>query len=106
MNIPKCVEAFFEADRRADVDGVVAAMAAEASVADERKLHVGRDAIRAWWLEAKRKTPHVNEPLDAETDEDVTRVRVRVSGEFPGSPVTLQFAFTVQSDRIVRLEIT
>lgn len=35
----------------------------------------------------------------------VARVRTRVSGDFPGSLVTLLFTFTVANDAIARLEI-
>ncbi|POR52655.1 nuclear transport factor 2 family protein [Bosea psychrotolerans] len=105
MNLPNCIKDYFDADSRNDPDALVATLSTDAIVEDERMRHVGADAIRKWWAEAKQKTPHVNEPIDAATTGNVTRVRAKVSGEFPGSPVTLQFAFTVQDDRIVRLEI-
>lgn len=105
MDLPDCIKAYFDADRRNNGEALVATLATDAIVEDERKRHVGTDAIRDWWLEAKQKTPHVNEPIDATTRGHVTSVSTKVSGEFPGSPVTLQFAFTVRDDKIVRLEI-
>lgn len=105
MNLPTCIGAYFDADSRDDVDRLLATLAPEAVIEDERRRHVGTDAIREWWIKAKQTTPHVNQPIEATTAGDVTRVRARVSGDFPGSPVTLQFTFTVSNDQIVRLEI-
>lgn len=105
MDLPNCIKAYFEADRRNDAEALMATLSPEAIVGDERQRHDGLDAIRAWWIEAKRKTPHVNVPIDATTIGDVTQVRTRVSGDFPGSPVTLLFTFTVSNGAITRLEI-
>lgn len=105
MTLPHCIDAFFQADSRDDREAVIGTFSRHAVVADERRHHVGTAAIRDWWTEAKMNTPHVNQPLDTATEGEVTRVRVRVSGDFPGSPVVLQFAFTVGGDEIERLEI-
>lgn len=105
MDLPNCIKAYFEADSRDDIEALMATLSPEAIIEDERQRHDGLEAIRNWWIEAKRKTPHVNAPIDATTTGDVTRVRTRVSGDFPGSPVTLLFTFTVINDAIARLEI-
>ncbi len=105
MNLPNCIAAYFEADSRGDAEALMATLAPEAVVEDEHQRHEGREAIRNWWIEAKRKTPHVNAPTDATTTGDVTQVRTRVSGDFPGSPVTLLFTFTVANNAIAHLEI-
>ena len=44
-------------------------------------------------------------PLEVAETDDVTSVRARVSGHFPGSPVTLTFAFRLESEQIASLEI-
>ncbi|KPF71393.1 ketosteroid isomerase [Bosea sp. AAP35] len=105
MNLPNCIKAYFEADSRNDVGALMATFSPEAIVEDEHQRHAGPEAIRDWWSEAKRKTPHVNAPIEATTTGDVTQVRTRVSGDFPGSPVTLLFTFTLRNDVIMRLEI-
>lgn len=105
MDLPNCIKAYFEADNRNDVEALMATLSPEAIVEDEHRRHAGLDAIRDWWIEAKRKTPHVNAPIDAKTTGDVTQVRIRVSGDFPGSPVILLFTFAVVNDAIMRLEI-
>ena len=61
--------------------------------------------IDAWWREVKAKYQHIVEPLEVAEREDVTKVRAKVTGDFPGSPATLTFAFRLKGDQITRLEI-
>lgn len=105
MDLPNCIAAYFEADSRNDIEALMATLSPEAIIEDERRRHAGLEAIHDWWIHAKRKTPHVNAPIEATTAGEVTQVRTRVSGDFPGSPVTLNFTFTVRNGAITRLEI-
>ena len=45
------------------------------------------------------------EPIDLPAPGNQTTVTGRVTGDFPGSPVDLQYRFTLESDKIARLEI-
>ncbi len=105
MGMPSPVNMYFEADSRNDVDALLKTLATEAVVEDENARHQGTAAIREWWLAAKKATEYLAEPLESNIDGDTIRVRARVSGQFPGSPVMLTHTFTVKDDRIVRLEI-
>jgi hypothetical protein len=105
MNLPAPIETYFSADQRQDGDALMSTFATDAVVRDEGAKHRGAAAIRAWWLAAKQKYHHVAEPLEiADTDGGV-RVRARVSGQFPNSPATLTFSFTLAGDKIAGLEI-
>lgn len=53
----------------------------------------------------KAKYQHVLEPLDVTEKNDVSRVRTKVTGQFPGSSVTLTFAFRLKGNQITSLEI-
>lgn len=55
--------------------------------------------------EAKARYQHNTAPIQAEEDGAATKVRVTVTGNFPGSPAVLTFAFHLDGDRITRLEI-
>jgi len=105
MQLSPPIATYFEADRRHDADALAAAFSDDAVVRDEGAEHAGPEAIRAWWLAAKARYRHVAEPLDATEADGTTVVRARVSGEFPGSPATLTFVFTLAGARITRLEI-
>lgn len=105
MNMPDVVKAFFEADRRNGPDLVARTFAVDVVVVDEGAFHQGGAAVRDWWAEAKRKTQYIAEPLDATVDGDRSFVRAKVSGQFPGSPVTLSYTFAITNDKIAKVEI-
>lgn len=106
MTLPTPILAYFVADRRNDGAALVDAFAPDAVVRDEGQSHVGREAIHAWWRAAKARYRHVVEPLEAGEKGDVVEVLGKVTGQFPGSPAMMTFAFRVKSDRIAGLEIT
>ncbi len=106
MNIPLPIQAYFIADRRNDGDALTRAFSLDAVLTDERHSYAGRQAIDAWWREAKARYQHVLEPFEIALEDDVARVRAKVTGHFPGSPVTCTFAFRLDGDRIARLEIS
>jgi hypothetical protein len=75
------------------------------SVHDEGATHHGTEAILRWWLAAKTRYQHRAEPLDLSEADGTAIVRARVSGNFPGSPAVLTFAFGLAGDRIADLRI-
>jgi hypothetical protein len=105
MNPPSAVQAYFDADKSNDGEALIHAFAPDAVVNDERHSYAGREAIDAWWRAAKAKYQHVIEPLEMREEHDVTEVRAKVTGQFPGSPVTLTFAFRLKGGQITGLEI-
>jgi ketosteroid isomerase-like protein len=98
--------AYFAAMNRQDVNAMLEAFASDAVVKDEGETRRGRAAVRAWIEDTTRKySPsfEVGEVLDEGAS---TVVLGDVSGAFPGSPIRLRYAFTLDSARISRLEIT
>lgn len=101
MNLHPSIRAYFDADATTPLH----AFAPDAVVADEGHRHVGHAAIDAWWRAAQATYQAVAEPLDMKEKGDAHEVRARVTGQFPGSPITLTFAFRMEDDRIATLEI-
>jgi hypothetical protein len=56
---------------------------------DEGRDHRGRDTIQQSKREADTKFQYVLEPLDASVAGDTVRVRARLTGDLPGSPIEL-----------------
>ncbi|MEW5420821.1 nuclear transport factor 2 family protein [Amorphus sp. 3PC139-8] len=106
MNLPQPIETYFNADSRNDADAMLQAFGTDAVVRDEGKTHRGCQAIEAWWRAAKAQYQHVAEPLECTKEREEYRVRARVTGNFPGSPAVLTFAFRLEHNWIARLEIT
>ena len=105
MHLPSPIQAYFDADARSDSEALIQAFAPDAIVEDEGHTYAGRQAIAAWWRETKDKYQAVLEPLDVDDEDDVTTVRARVTGIFPGSPATIGFLFRLDGERISRLDI-
>ncbi|MCH4547674.1 MULTISPECIES: nuclear transport factor 2 family protein [Rhizobium] len=105
MDMPGIINTYFEADRRNDANALLDTFAVEAVVEDERARHQGVAAIREWWVAAKKSAQYVAEPLECTVDGDKALIRAKVSGQFPGSPVTLAYEFAIKDGKIVRLEI-
>lgn len=77
----------------------------DAVVVDEGHSYVGPTAIAAWWHATQQKYRPIITPLSAVEAEEKTRVTAEVAGDFPNSPVTLHFTFTVGNEQITALEI-
>ncbi len=105
MTLPAPLRAFFDADAESTAAAPLGAFAPGAVVRDEGKTHAGHDAIAAWWRAAKAQYRHTAEPLGMTEDQGRILVRARVTGDCPGSPADLTFAFRVEDGLIAALEI-
>ena len=106
LNLPAPVAAYFAAENGDDVTALAHCFAENAVVQDEGHTMKGLAAIQRWKTETKQKYHHTVEPLAAVQKDGKTVVTGRLTGEFPGSPVELQFVFGLEGDRISSLEIS
>jgi phage tail sheath gpL-like len=56
-------------------------------------------------LEASAKYQYRSEPLTIAVSEATVTVTARLTGDFPGSPIELRYRFTLEGEKIARLEI-
>jgi hypothetical protein len=61
--------------------------------------------VRSWKQETQTKYQYVMKPLDASVSGKTVKLRARLTGNFPGSPVDLDYRFTLANDKITSLEI-
>ena len=104
-NLPKPIALYIEAENSGDVSLFDQCFTDDAVVFDENERHEGLTAIKEWKSETKRKYQHTVEPLSIIQKEGRTIVTNRLTGKFPGSPIELEFAFTLRGNKIVSLEI-
>jgi ketosteroid isomerase-like protein len=104
-NLPDPVAAYLAAEKAKDAEGLALCFADDAVVHDEGHDHRGRHAIRSWKREADAKYRFVLEPLDVSGDKNQVKLRARLTGSFPGSPVELDHRFTLANNKITSLEI-
>lgn len=105
LPLPAPVALYLQQENTDDVGAVEQVFAPDAEVRDEGATIRGWDAIRAWKRSAKERYRYRIEPLSAAWHDDALHLRVRVAGDFPGSPADLDYAITLADGRIATLEI-
>jgi|SRR6267154_3882826 len=103
--LPHPIDVYVKLENSGDVAALEACFAANAVVRDEGRSHAGLASIRHWAAEAKRKYGHTIAPLAVAQRDGETVLTARLTGNFPGSPVTLQFSFVLEDGKITSLEI-
>ena len=104
--LPLPLASYYEAKKQHDINGMLAPFAEDAVVKDEGQEHHGRAAIRSWMEHTTRKYRISVDVKQIEPVDDRLIVSGLVSGDFPGSPAMLRYAFTLSGSQIARLEIT
>jgi ketosteroid isomerase-like protein len=105
LALPKPVSNYLAAVEAKDTDMLALCFADDALVHDEGRDYRGLDAIRSWKQETQTKYKYRVEPLDASVSGTTVKLRVRLTGDFPGSPVDLDYTFRLANDKITSLEI-
>ena len=105
IRLPKPIDIYFASENRHDPTAIDTCFAADATVRDESKTIQGLEAIKAWRIETGKKYGHTIEPLAISERDGKVVVTGKVSGNFPGSPISLDHAFELKDDRIVSLKI-
>jgi SnoaL-like domain len=104
-NLPKSIALYVAAENSGDPNLFDQCFAENAIVSDENETHEGLAAIKKWKAETKKKYQHIVNPLRMAEQGSKFIVTNRLTGNFPGSPIELDFVFTIQGDKIVSLEI-
>jgi hypothetical protein len=95
MQTQSVIDRYFQLAPLSDTDAYFAQFAADATVEDEGHEHHGVDAIRAW----RSELPLVSyEVRDIRSDDGRHVARAEIDGDFPGSPVDLDFHFAFTAD--------
>jgi hypothetical protein len=105
IHLPRPIEVYFASENAHDTTLLDQCFTANASVRDEGKTIEGLVAIKAWRIETGKKYKHTVEPIAMTERDGKVVVTGKVSGNFSGSPVTLNHIFKIEGDRIVSLEI-
>src|SRR5689334_15505944 len=105
LTLPKPIEVFMSSENTHDTDALAECFAPDATVRDEGQTLKGLKAIKAWRGETAKKYQHTVEPVAAATRDGKTVVSTKLAGNFPSSPIMLDFVFTLKGGRIAALEI-
>jgi hypothetical protein len=105
LTLPEPIAAYFDADKH-DGEAVIRCFTEQANVKDEGRTHSGSAAIKAWKNDSSSKYAYTSEPFAVVEQDGRWVVTSRLTGNFPGSPLDMRFAFRLERDKIANLEIT
>jgi len=105
VQLPKPIATYIASENAGDMATLAACFTADAIVRDEKRTIEGLAAIKAWKVASKEKYQHTVEPIEAIEKDGKTIVTARVSGNFAGSPVNLQYVFALNGGKIASLDI-
>lgn len=105
IELPHIIKKYVDASNRHDVKSILSCFSDNALVHDEgAELH-GNKAIEGWIVKTIEKYKFHFKPLGIKASGSDSVVTVEVSGTFEGSPVTLDYRFTIRNDKIFSLTI-
>jgi hypothetical protein len=105
VDLPTPIAIYVDAENRGDVEALAQCFSEDAVVRDEDQTIQGLAAIKQWKAETRKKYQHTVEPLASAQKGGKTIVTNRLTGNFPGSPIELEFVFTLDGNKIVSLDI-
>ncbi len=106
MNLPKVIADLVKAQEEFDAEAYAGCFSDTAVVFDEGKIHRGRNEIKSWIGKANQEYRTVMTPIEYTASGQTGMIKAEVSGNFPGSPVTLHYHFSVSDGQIESLKIT
>ncbi|HWR09066.1 nuclear transport factor 2 family protein [Sporomusa sp.] len=105
MKLPPLVAKFVQAKNAYDSTAFVACFADQAVVHDEGKEMRGTIAIQKWIEASNKKYQDTLTVTNLVEHNNETVLTALVAGNFEGSPVSLDFHFSIKEDKIDRLSI-
>jgi ketosteroid isomerase-like protein len=105
MKLPRLIDDYINASNAHDVKSILARFADDAVVRDEGETLHGKKAIEGWITKTIEKYKFQFKPLSSKEEAAGMIVAMEVSGTFDGSPVTLDYHFAIERDKIASLAI-
>jgi hypothetical protein len=105
QDLPRPIRLYVAAENTGDSEALAECFVADATVRDENQTIQGLAAIKEWATQTRHKYQHRIDPLTCGKEHDKTVVTNRLTGDFPGSPIELEFVFALDGNKITSIEI-
>jgi hypothetical protein len=105
LYLPPPVDLYVKFENSGEVEAQAGCFSLKATVRDEHRTYEGLVAIKEWKAETKKKYGHTIHPLEITDRDGKTVLKAELIGNFPGSPVTVEFSFVLENGKIVFLDI-
>lgn len=103
--LPTAVRGFTEAHAARDADAALALLTPDAVISDVGESFNGEDALRHFVSQAGAEFSYTDDITGAHADGDVRVVKHHLEGDFPGGTADLDYRFTLDGERISRIDI-
>lgn len=105
IKLPQLIATFVQAKNDHNSDAVIACFAGDAIVHDEGQEICGTAAIKKWIDASIEKYQDTLEAINLVEQDNETVLTALVAGTFDGSPIPLDFHFTINDGKITMLSI-
>jgi hypothetical protein len=105
IQLPIPIERYVKIANAGTAEAASECFAPDATVYDEGQTHEGVAAISNWMAATKKKYGHTITPLELAERGGQSVLKARLAGNFPGSPITVNFSFVLAAGKIRSLEI-
>lgn len=106
MNLPKVISDLVEAQNSFDIKTYAECFSPTAEVFDEGKMHKGRKEIENWIADANERYSATMQPLTLEAHDTESILKAKITGNFEGSPIVLNYHLKIADELIQSLRIT
>ena len=105
IKLPEIIKKYINASNEHDVKSILSCFSDDALVHDEGEELRGKKSIEGWIVKTIQKYKFQFKPLGIKGEDTEIVVAVEVSGTFDGSPVTLDYHFIIENDKISSLTV-
>ena len=105
LKLPKVISDLLAAQKNYDSEAYADCFSETALVIDEEKEYKGQKAIKNWIEDANQQFKTRMETIRYSESESTGLLTAKVSGNFEGSPVLLDYHLKITDNKITRLEI-
>ena len=106
MNLPKVISDLVAAQNNFDSAAYAKCFSESAVVRDEGKTYNGRKEIKEWIADSNERYNATIKPVAFEEHETESIFKAETSGNFPGSPIVLNYHLLVKDGLIHTLKFT
>jgi ketosteroid isomerase-like protein len=105
MKLPVVIDNYIRASNAHDVKSILSCFSEDAVVRDEGETLRAKKVIEGWIAKTIENYKFQFKPLSVKNHDGEVVVSVEVSGTFPGSPLTLDYHFKIENEKILSLAI-
>lgn len=106
MDLPKVIADLVAAQNNFDSAAYVKCFSDNAVVQDEGKTHKGKEEIETWIADSNERYRATIKPVGYEELETESILKAETSGNFPGSPIVLNYHLVIIDGLIQSLNFT